>query len=386
MSGKHRIVILGAGVAGLRVAKRVPVRIRPSDWEVVLIDQNDYHQYLYRIHEVCNTEYEEKDIIVPLSRLAKLATLKRATVKTLDTERKVVVTDSGEESYDILVLAMGSHPAYFDIPGIAEHSMTLGSYSEARAVRARIGELFGSAMSKVAPVIVIGGGGFTGIELAGELADSLPVLCREHGIPVPEKLLTVVEAMSTILPGWDAELASKAQSSLEKRGVRFLLGRPVTGVEERKLELNDGTVLEPDLFIWTGGVRGDPACGAGFKINERRIVVDEYLRAKGQEGIFVAGDMACTTDSSGIPQPPTAHIAMVQGDLVAKNILATINGGELLRYRYKRIGEIVTLGRDYAVGALFGRRFTGLSARIIKKMIHFWYIYSIGGFRLLIGL
>ncbi len=387
MSGKQRVLILGGGVAGIRVAKNASSRIRAHGWEVALIDQNEYHQYLYRIHEVCNTEYRERDIIVPLGRLLKQVDLKKATVKALDTERKVVVTDSGDESYDLLVLAMGSHPAFFNIPGIAEHSMTLGSYSEARAVKARIEELFdASTASRVSPKIVIGGGGFTGIELAGELADSLPSLCRERGIPLPDPLLTVVEAMPTILPGWDVGLASRAQSFLESRGVKFLLGRPVTGVGERRLELKDGTILEPELVIWTGGVMGDPACSAGFEIKGRRIVVDEYLRAKGHEDIFVAGDMACTTDQAGAPQPPTAHIAMVQGDLVARNLIATIDGGDLGKYRYERVGEIVTLGRKYAVGELFGIRFTGLSARIMKKVVHFWYVFSIGGLRLLLGL
>jgi NADH dehydrogenase len=130
---------------------------------------------------------------------------------------------------------------------------------------------------------------------------------------------------------------------------------------------------------------GDPACGAGFEIRGRRIAVDEYLRAKGHEDVFVAGDMACTTDPSGVPQPPTAHIAMVQGDLVAKNVLATINGGDLGRYKYERVGEIVTLGRGYAVGELFGLKFTGLLARIMKKAVHLWYVFSIGGIRLLLG-
>jgi NADH dehydrogenase len=384
-----KIVILGAGVAGLRVAQRLDRRIYPETARIILIDENDYHQYLYRIHEVCNLEYKEEDIIVPLSRLLKGKAVEfiQASVKTVDPARKIVETTSGEQSYDILVITLGSHVAYFGIEGLEENSMTLESYEASKRVRAKIRELLEREEgSRWLPKIVIGGGGFTGVELAGELADCLPVLSERHGLESQGNWFTVVEAMSTILPGWDEKQILKAQEFLQLRGVNLILDNPIVKVSTNKVELKSGTVLEPDLFIWTGGVRGDPACGMDFEIMNRRIDIDDYCRAQGFEDIYVAGDSACAVDGkTERPMPPTAHIAMVQADIVTHNIAAMLKGGEMKKYVYNRAGEIVTLGRTNAVGDLFGVKFSGWLAQFMKKVVHWWYLHSIGGFSLLLG-
>jgi NADH dehydrogenase len=134
VTANSRVVIIGAGVAGIRAAKDLPKRIRKPGWDIVLIDQNDYHQYLYRIHEVCNLEYDQKDITVPIARLidGERVEFKKAVVTNVDTKRKVVVTETGEEPYDVLIVTLGSHPAYFNIPGIRENSLTLGSFVKDR--------------------------------------------------------------------------------------------------------------------------------------------------------------------------------------------------------------------------------------------------------------
>ena len=198
----QKIVILGAGVAGLRLAKKLKNTLKPGEAELLLVDQNDYHQLLYRLHKVCNYEYSEKEIIVPLERLIKGIPFKQATVETVDLESDTVKIKDGEIPFDILVVAMGSHPAFFNIEGIREHSMTLSNYEEAKQIREKIIELFDEVEeTKDPPHIILGGAGFTGIELAGELCDSLPKLYRDHNLPEPEKLFSVVEALPTILPG-----------------------------------------------------------------------------------------------------------------------------------------------------------------------------------------
>ena len=167
--------------------------------------------------------------------------------------------------------------------------------------------------------------------------------------------------------------------------VEFIFDDPVSRVTENRVELKSGKILEPDLFVWTGGVRGDPACGLGFQLKGRRISIDEYCRAEGYEDIFVAGDSACAVDSgSGRPMPPTAHIAMIQGDVVGENIIATVKGSPMKKYVYKRAGEIVTLGETNAVGDLFGYKFSGAFAKFMKKVVHWWYLHSLGGFSLLL--
>ncbi len=383
------IVILGAGVAGLRVALNLHKRVSPRLGRVTLIDENDYHQYLYRIQEVCNIDFEEKEIIVPISRLIKGKNIefRKTTVKTVNPNNHIVETTDGEIKYDVLVIALGSHVAYFGIEGLEENSLTLNSYEAAKNIRARMETLFEEAeVSGQPPKIVIGGGGFTGVELAGELTDWIPFLCEKHNLELPEHLVTVVEALPTILSGWNLDLVKKAQEVLTKRGVLLLLENPIVNVSEKHIELRSGVVLEPDFFVWTGGVRGDPACGMDFDIKSRRIVIDDFCRAQGFDDIYVAGDAACAVDGkTGRPMPPTAHIAMEHGDLVAHNIYAALRGGEMKQYAFKRVGEIVTLGRTNAVGELLGIKYSGSMAKFMKKVVHWWYLHSIGGFSLLLG-
>lgn len=385
---QKQIVILGAGVAGLRVALNLEKRVSPDLARIILIDENEYHQYLYRIHEVCNVDYEERDIVVPISRLIKGKRIEfvMTTVKTVDPNRRVVMTTDGKQPFDILFIALGSHVAYFGIEGLEENCLTLNSFEAAKNIRGRIESLFEEAeRSGKPPEIVIGGGGFTGVELTGELTDWIPILCKTHGIDLPKHLMTLVEAMPTILPGWNPEQVRKAQMFLRERGVNLILDDPIVKVSEKCIELRSGLVLEPDLFIWTGGVRGDPACGMDFDIKSRRIVIDDFCRVQGFEDIYVAGDSACTVDGkTGTPVLPSAHIAMEQGDVVVHNIHASLTGGEMKRYIFKRVGEIVTLGRTNAVGELFGIKFTGSMAKFMKKVVHWWYLHSIGGLRMLL--
>jgi NADH dehydrogenase len=383
----ERIVILGAGVAGLRVAQRLNRRLKPSEANLILIDENDYHQYLYRIHKVCNLEFEDKEIIVPLSRiLSKRVEFIHTSVKDINVKNKMVITDKGDIAYDICVVALGSHVTYFGIEGLEENSMSLNSFDAAKKIREQIHILFEkTSETGKAPEILIGGGGFTGVELAGELSDCIPILCERHMIEPHDSYVSVVEAMPTILTGWNEHQVLFAQKVLQERGVELTLADPVSKVTYRKVEMKSGKIYEPGLFIWTGGVRGDPACGLGFQLKGRRISIDEYCRAEGYEDIFVAGDSACAVDAeSRRPMPPTAHIAMVQGNIVADNIFAKLKDQPMKKYIYKRAGEIVTLGKTNAIGDLFGFRFSGNFAKFMKKVVHWWYLHSIGGFSFLL--
>jgi NADH dehydrogenase len=382
-----KIVVLGAGVAGLRVAQGLVHRLKPSEAHVILIDENEYHQYLYRIHEVCNLNYKEEDIIIPLARiLSERVEFHQTSVQNVDTKTKTITTDHGDFKYDICVVALGSHVTYLGIEGIEENSMILSSYEAAKEIRARIHELFEKANETgKSPEILIGGGGFTGVELAGELSDSMPVLCERNSLEYSGTGVTIVEAMPTILPGWDEKQVFHAQKILRDQGIEIILNDPILRVTPDCVEMKSGRMIKPDLLIWTGGVRGDPACGLDFQVNGRRITIDDYCKAKGFEDVFVAGDSACASDASGKPMPPTAHVAMVQGDIVTFNIVAMLRGSALKKYIYKRAGEIVTLGETSAIMDLFGVKFSGFIAKFMKKVVHWWYLHSIGGFSLLLS-
>lgn len=381
------IIILGAGVAGLRVALDLDRHTSPQLARIVLIDENDFHQYLHRIHEVCNIDYEEKDIIVPIKRLIRGTRIEfiRTKVENVDPNRRIVKTTDGEESFDVLVIALGSHVAFFNIEGLEENCLTLNSFEAAKVIRMTIESMFKEATGNP-PRIVIGGGGYTGVELAGELTDWIPILCEKLGLDPPERLVTVVEAMPCILPGWNMKLVEKAQDILKLRGVELILDDPVIRVSENGIELRSGRRLEHDLLIWTGGVRGDPACGVDFDVRGGRINIDEFCRAWGFEDIYVAGDISCAIDEeTGRPIRPTAHVAFKQAKVVANNIEASLVEGEMEEYVYKRVGEIVSLGRTNALGELLSMNFSGSIAKLVKRFVHWWYVYTIGGFSLLLG-
>lgn len=378
-----KVVILGAGIGGLRVALNLERKTTPNLCRIILLDGNNYHQYIYRIHEICGLDYDEKDIIVPIRKLidGKNIEFQMSKVKKIDPKQFVVETSQDELKFDILVIALGSHVEFYGIEGVKEHSLVLDSFESAKRMRCDIEELFmASKGEKWAPKIVICGGGFTGTELAGEFTDWLPVLFERYGFGKPEKLATLVEAMSSILPGWDPDLVKRAQEVLTSSGIELMLGDPVSGVSKDGVELKSGLKLESDLTIWTGGVTCDPACGYIFDIRSRRICIDDYCRALSFEDIFVVGDSSCPLDAeTGEPLPPSAHIAMEQADVVSHNIHASLVGGEMERYAGKRIGEIVTLGETDAVGNLWGKKVTGSLAKFIKRLIHWRYILSIGG-------
>lgn len=385
--GGREILILGGGIGGLRVALRLERRLRPGLGRIKLIDQNDYHQYLYRIHEVCGPHYDERGIIVPFSRLlrGRRIEFRRMRVEDIDPHGGVVRTSEGEISFDILVIALGSSPQYYGIEGLEEHSMVLNSYEAAKAIRRRIEELFKEA-DKEPPRIVVAGGGFTGTELAGELAEWLPTLIERHGLLRPESLLTLVEAMPRILPGWSPELSRMAEEILRSKSVEVLTGDPVERASGEGLELRSGRMIYADLIIWTGGVTCNRAVGGEFEMVKGRIKIDDYCHAWGFDDIYVVGDASCALDyETGKPLPPSAHIAMAQADVVSHNIHASLTGGGLRRYRGERVGEIVTLGRRHAVGELWGMRMKGWTARVMKRLIHLWYVHSIGGLGLLLG-
>ena len=378
-----KVVILGAGIGGLRVALNLESKTTSNLCRIILLDENSYHQYLYRIHEICGLDYNEKDIIVPIRKLiyGKNIKFQMSKVKDIDPKQHVVETSRGELKFDILVIALGSHAEFYGIEGVKEHSLVLDSFESAKRMRCDVEKLFMASKGEGrAPKIVICGGGFTGTELAGELTDWLPVLFERYGFESSEKLATLVEAMSSILPGWDPDLVKRAQDVLTSRGIELMLGDPVSRVSKDGVEVKSGLKLESDLTIWTGGVTCDPACGNVFDIRSRRICIDDYCRAIGFEDIYVVGDSSCAVDAeTGEPLPPSAHIAMAQADVVSHNIHASLIGGEMKRYAGKRIGEIVTLGEIDAVGNLWGKKVTGSPAKFIKRLIHWWYLFSIGG-------
>ena len=382
---KPRIIILGAGVAGLRIAEKLNNKLKPGEADLLLIDENDYHQLLYNLPKVFSYVFDDKEVKIPLVQLIDKISFKQVIVETTNPEENTVETSQGKIEYDILVSALGSHPAYFGLEGVRENSVTLSNYTGAMKVRESILQLYGEASdTDEVPMVVIGGAGFTGVEVAGALCEFIEDICMNLSLEVPDIKLHLVEASPSILPGWDEGLALEGARYLERKGVKLYLGEPVVEASEGRLKLRSGIILEPDLFIWTAGVEADPACSLLFEKRSRRIVVNEYLQQPEFDNVFILGDQACTVDFSDNPVPPNAHVAMGQADTVVNNIQAMLRGKPLRAFKFGRVGEVVTFGEEYALGTFFGVTFRGFVAKLMKRLIHLWYVYSIGGLQLVL--
>ncbi len=411
-----KIVILGAGVAGLKIALSLDKKLNPMNGEIILIDKNDYHQYLYHLQKVCNKHYDEAEIKIPLSRLLKKSKIKfvKTTVRSIDLMDRRIHTDGGSIRFGILVIALGSDVNFFGVELAEKNSLILDSYSNAKRIRGKIIDLFEDfKKTGMLPKIVIGGAGMTGVELAGEIADWYPYLRRtahsqmsekyrvcyafneeldflaemdSHGLDtdLTKKDITLVELTSGILPGWNERLARKGEDKLRELGVKLSFNDGIEKVSETHVHLASGDKIPYDLFVWSCGIKGKTIAMDGFRVTRGRVVVDEYCLAKGYEDVYVAGDCAHVTDDEGRPQSPSAHIAMEHADVIAHNIVATIKGGKMKSYRFTRIGEIVTIGRTFAMADLFGFKFNGFLATFMKKVVHWWYLHSIGGFGLIL--
>ncbi len=364
-------MILGAGYGGLLTSLKLEKKMKRSkDVQVILIDRNDYHQYIHLSYEIVTNVKGVSELTIPISRLIRKRKIKflQATVHEIDLANKVVKTDKGNVPYHRLVVALGSEPNYYRIKGAKENSLSLSSVETGVQIRDELRRIM--EQNKDAK-IVVGGGGFTGVELAGEIADELKCC------------VTIVEASNTLLSSWrNPTLSSKAAQILTQMGTEFVLGKSIVEVKPNLIVLNDGSQIACSFFAWTGGVQGSQVVGdSGLKIGRgNRVVVDEFCQAVGFPRVYVVGDCALVIDpETGEVLPQCIEIALQQAEVVAENLCADVTGGRRAIYAPKFSGLILNVGGRYALGKIFGVHVEGWLAKALKKLIHLHYVYKIGG-------
>ncbi|WP_028401547.1 NAD(P)/FAD-dependent oxidoreductase [Ectobacillus panaciterrae] len=382
---KH-IVILGAGYGGLLTALTVREYLSKADAQVTVVNQYPTHQIITELHRLAAGSIAEKAIAIPLEKLfkGKDIDLKIAKVDSFSVDNKEVKLSGGFTlTYDALVVGLGSKTAYFGIPGLEEYSFVLKSVADAvkihKHIEDRIRE-YAKTKSEADATILIGGGGLTGVELVGEIADKLPELARSYGVDPKEVKLLLVEAGPKILPVLPDHLIERATASLEARGVQFLTGLPVTNVEGNVIDLKDGQKIITNTFVWTGGVQGNPLVGeSGLEVNRGRATVNEYLQSTSHKDVFVAGDSAVFFGPDGRPYPPTAQIAWQMGELIGYNLYAYLENKSFKEFTPVNSGTLASLGRKDAV-ATIGANSTplkGLPASLMKDASNVRYLSHI---------
>ncbi|WHY89621.1 NAD(P)/FAD-dependent oxidoreductase [Neobacillus cucumis] len=381
-----KIVILGAGYGGLLAAINIRKYLNKDQAEVTVVNQFPTHQIITELHRLAAGSVAEQAVAMPLAKLfkGKDIDLRIAKVESFSVDKKEVKLSEGSYlTYDALVVALGSKTAYFGIPGLEENSMVLKSADDANKIYQHIEERiseYAKTKNEADATILIGGGGLTGVELVGEIADMMPKLARSYGVDPKEVKLLLVEAGPKILPVLPDPLIGRATASLEARGVQFLTGLPVTNVEGNVIDLKDGQKIVANTFVWTGGVQGNPLVGeSGLEVNRGRATVNEYLQSTSHKEVFVVGDSAVVFGPEGRPFPPTAQIAWQMGEQTGYNLYAFLENKSFKEFSQVNSGTLASLGRKDAVATIGANAIPlkGLPASLMKEASNVRYLSHI---------
>jgi len=387
--GKLRIVIAGAGYAGLHAAQRSGRWLEKHDEvEMTLVDRNDYHQLITELPRVATGTLEKPRVQIETDTvLSHRVRFVRTLITGFDLKERSLVTDAGRLPYDYLVLGLGSRPNDFGIPGLAERVLSPYSAEEAQQVWEAVTDSVRRAAATTDPgeqqrllTIVIGGGGATGVELAGAFAEGLPSLAKEYGSPPDRTRVILIEAGNTILAGSSPGLIARATSTLHELNVDVRTNTAVAEAVPNGFRIKNGMLIEGGIFIWAGGVKAPELVrGSGLPVGYNgRIKVDDYLRTIEHVDIFAAGDLASVVDSeSGHALPALAQVALQEGASVAHNLRATIEGRALEPFKFSDKGFVVSIGGRAGVADLAGITVGGRLAHGLKDAIEWEYRQSV---------
>ena len=384
-----RIVVAGAGYAGLHVALRLTTKLRNNPVvELTLVDRHDYHQVLTELPRVAGGTRAADAVRIPLQdMLAKRVRFVQTEISGFDLAGRQVLTGAGPIGWGRLVLALGSRPNDFAIPGLAQRALSLYSASDAERVWAAVSKALDAAAAATDPerqrrlaTVVVGGGGATGVELAGELAEMLPEVASGHGLAPDRPAVLLVEAGPTILAGSSPQLIDNATRILSDLGVQVRTNAMVAAATEEGFRLKGGQLVEGGVFVWAGGVKApDLVVGSGLPIGHNgRVKVDRHLRVLDHPEIYVAGDLASVTDPrTGHVLPPLAQVALEEGETVARNLDAELEGRPLEAFTFHDKGFVVSVGTRRGVADIAGITSGGRLAHLLKDAIEWEYRQSV---------
>lgn len=383
-----RIVILGAGFAGVLAALKTREYLNKYEAQVIVVNQFPTHQIITELHRLAGGSISEAGVALPLEKIFKDKDieLEIAKVRQFNVDQKLIDLDNGYSlNYDILVVALGSQTGFFGIPGLEENSMVLKTVPEALKIKQHIEERiceYAKTKNEADATIVIGGGGLTGVELVGEIVDHFPKVAKKYGVDFSELKIKLVEAGPKILPVLPDTLIDRAVESLAKRGVEFITGTPVTGVEGNVISLKDSEPIVANTFIWTGGVAPLPIVGnSGLACDRGKATINEFLQSTSHPEVFVLGDASVVLpEDGGRPlYAPTAQVAWQMGEQSGYNIFAYVTGAKMESFSAVNSGTLASLGRKDAVATVGGNntQLKGLPASLMKEASNIRYLTHI---------
>jgi len=379
---RKRVVIVGGGLGGLELA----FKLVDDDFQVVLVDKNNYHQFPPLIYQVASGGLEPSSISFPFRRLfqgRKDFFFRMAEVQSVNTAEKTIQTTVGEIEYDYLVLAAGAKTNFFGNKDIEATTLPMKSVSEAMRLRNTILRNLELAETEDDPIrkqalmnIVIVGGGASGVEIAGAVAEMKKnIIARDYpDLDSSQMHIYLVNAGDRLLAGMDPVSSKRAERDLKDLHVHIRQPQFATEYKDGVLKTSAGLEIPAQTVIWVSGIcantiEGVPAESVG---HAGRLLTDRFCRVKGLQDVYAIGDLSLIEGDEDYPlgHPQLAQVAMQQAKTVAKNLKAVLKGKEVKPFRYKNLGVMATIGRNHAVAEISGRKFGGFPAWALWLVVH----------------
>jgi NADH dehydrogenase len=378
---KH-VVILGGGFAGVAAAKSL-VEQNVRDTRITLIDQHSYHTFTPSLYELATSEEPQKNIAIPFKEIfGNKVHVVVDQVEKIDAENSQIKLKKNDPvSFDYLIIALGSESAYFGIPGLAEFSMPLKSVDDAVAIRNKIKDVCckeGVCHRKTE--LLIGGGGFSGTELAAEMLMYKTRLARQNGLDKDCLVVSILQGSDRLLNELDPHVSGIATKRIAGPNVKFCFGGHIKEVTKSQVRTDDGKEYGYNILVWTGGVKANHLVKeSGLPVSDHgQFLANKFLQVNEFPNIVSCGDVTEFMDpKSGKPAPGVAQVAEEEGKVVGENVARLIRGENLQEYKYRHFGYVVPLKGKYAAAELEGLHFDGFFAWVIQQLVFLRYLWGI---------
>ncbi len=376
-STRPRVVILGAGFGGLNAAKALA-----KDADVTVVDRHNFQTFLPLLYQVSTAGLAADHVVHPVRGALRGTGIKfrMGSPISVDHKNKSVKLDSSEVlEFDHLVVALGSSTADFGVPGVTEHGLGMKSVHEALMIRAEVMRRFEDLArfeDNTRLSIAVVGGGPTGVEMAGALAElKRGPLKNDLAHAANHMDIYLIEAGPRILPMFSEKLSARAESDLHKLGVFVKTNTAVREIQSRKIILKEGEPIPAEVTVWAAGVKGEPTAGLlNLPIAGSRIDTDENLEVNHYPNIWAIGDINGTKGADGRFLPMVAPVAMQQGKRAAKQIMRKAAGQPLKPFKYRDKGSMATIGRHKAVVQVGKFQMSGPLAWYAWLWLHLFYL------------
>ncbi|QSX08966.1 NAD(P)/FAD-dependent oxidoreductase [Alkalibacter rhizosphaerae] len=394
---KKQILILGGSYAGVKAAKTLHKAFKKDEnVEITVIDRHSYHTLMTELHEVAGHRTDPESIKIDLKRIfaGRKVNVVVDDIVDFDLENKKLSSRSKTYNYDYLIMGTGNEPNFFGIEGAKENAHTLWSYEDAIRLREHIEIMFMKASCEPDEkerrkllTFAVCGGGFTGVEMVGELGEAKKHLAKKYDVNPKEVSIYNIEAMDRILNMLESDAqVEKVEKRYKKLGIRLLKNTPIVKIDDDSFTVKDGTQIPTYTLIWTAGIKNTGLVSSiGLDIGRcDRVNVNDYMQpsinGKTVENIYIVGDSACYIPEDDQPMPQIVEAAEQSAHTAAKNIISMIKGGELHKHEQKYHGFMVSVGSRYAVADV-GFKSSGWFAMFVKHMVNVYYQFMVGGVR-----